>query len=204
MILAEKIQILRKKRGLSQEQLAEMCQVTRQSISKWEADIALPETDKLIFISEIFSVSVDVLLKDELELNLVKEVHTCGSIKNSNVNNGLYQGLLIKESISDESILDYLEINKVEIWKTNDIPIYWTAIYFSSSHIDFPEKLSKVMISRSEGGNWFCDFKKGNTKIIVFRDKILQYEVGNSEQKEKVIDECKKLGIPHEQMNWEE
>lgn len=46
MILAEKIQTLRKQNGFSQEQLAEMCNVTRQSISKWEADIALPETDK--------------------------------------------------------------------------------------------------------------------------------------------------------------
>lgn len=155
-------------------------------------------------LSKIFSVSVDVLLKDELELNLVKEVHTCGLAQNSDLGNGLYEGVLIKESIDNESILDYIEINKVEIWKTNDITRYWTVIYFSSNNPSFPEKLSKVMIARDEGGNWFCDFKTGNTKRIVFRNKILKYEVGNREQKEEVIEECRKLGIPDEQMNWSE
>lgn len=204
MILAEKIQALRKERGLSQEQLAEMCQVTRQSISKWEADIALPETEKLLLLSDIFSISLDVLLKDDMEINLIKEVHTCGSITNTKTSVGIYQGILIKESISDEAILDYLKINKVEIWETNDIPRYWTVIYFSSSLSDFPERLSKVMTSRTDDRNWFCDFKTGNTKLIVFKDKILKYEIGNSDQKAKVTEQCRKLGIPNEQMNWSE
>ena len=45
MKLSEKIQILRKDNGYSQEDLAVICNVSRQSISKWEADIALPETE---------------------------------------------------------------------------------------------------------------------------------------------------------------
>ena len=48
MKLSEKIQILRKENNYSQEDLAAICNVSRQSISKWEADIALPETEKLI------------------------------------------------------------------------------------------------------------------------------------------------------------
>ena len=63
MKLAEKIQLLRKKSGYSQEILAEKCGVSRQAISKWEADIALPETDKLILLSNLFYVSIDILLK---------------------------------------------------------------------------------------------------------------------------------------------
>ena len=47
MKLSEKIVRLRKSRGMTQEEMAERCAVTRQSISKWEADIALPETEKL-------------------------------------------------------------------------------------------------------------------------------------------------------------
>ena len=66
MKLSEKIQILRKDNGYSQEDLAVICNVSRQSISKWEADIALPETEKLIILSNLFQVTVDVLLKDEL------------------------------------------------------------------------------------------------------------------------------------------
>ena len=80
MILAEKIQYLRKKQNMSQETLAEKCGVTRQSVSRWEADIALPEMDKLLLISSIFGVSLDVLMRDDLEIGAVKEVHTCGQI----------------------------------------------------------------------------------------------------------------------------
>ena len=60
----EKIQILRKEKGLSQEELAEMMQVSRQSVSKWESAGAYPETEKLVVLSEIFGVTIDSLLKD--------------------------------------------------------------------------------------------------------------------------------------------
>lgn len=79
MKLSEKIQTLRKGIGYSQEDLASICNVSRQSISKWEADISLPETDKLIILSNLFQVMVDVLLKDELFINGMKEVSTCGN-----------------------------------------------------------------------------------------------------------------------------
>lgn len=67
-MLSEKIYQLRKKRGLSQEQLAEQLNVSRQAISKWESGTAVPESEKLITISNYFGVSVDFLLKDEEEL----------------------------------------------------------------------------------------------------------------------------------------
>ncbi len=66
MTLSEKIQLLRKKCGLSQEELAEKLDVSRQSVSKWEQGQALPEMSKLILLSEIFGVSLDFLLKDVL------------------------------------------------------------------------------------------------------------------------------------------
>jgi len=60
----EKLQKMRKEKGLAQEALAEMLDVSRQAISKWESGQAYPETDKLIIVSEIFGVTVDSLLKD--------------------------------------------------------------------------------------------------------------------------------------------
>ena len=69
MKLSEKIQLLRHKNSYSQENLAEFCNVSRQSISKWEADIAIPETEKILILSRLFNVSIDVLLKDELEID---------------------------------------------------------------------------------------------------------------------------------------
>ena len=66
-MLSEKLYKLRKKSGLSQEQLAEQLNVSRQAISKWESGTAVPESEKLVIISEYFKVSVDYLLKDEHE-----------------------------------------------------------------------------------------------------------------------------------------
>ena len=60
----EKLQKRRKEKGLSQEALAEMLNVSRQAVSKWENGQVFPETDKLIVLSEIFGVTVDSLLKD--------------------------------------------------------------------------------------------------------------------------------------------
>lgn len=63
MTLGEKIHQLRKASGISQEQLAEQLGVSRQSISKWELNDAIPDVSKIIMISELFSVSTDELLK---------------------------------------------------------------------------------------------------------------------------------------------
>lgn len=64
MRMDEKIMELRRKKGMSQEQLAEYLGVSRQSVSKWESGQTLPELPKLITISELFQVSVDYLVKD--------------------------------------------------------------------------------------------------------------------------------------------
>ena len=66
-MLSEKLYKLRKNSGLSQEQLAEKINVSRQAISKWESGTAVPESEKLVTISNYFGVSVDYLLKDEEE-----------------------------------------------------------------------------------------------------------------------------------------
>ncbi|NLN51350.1 MAG: helix-turn-helix transcriptional regulator, partial [Clostridiaceae bacterium] len=67
MILADKIINLRKKNGWSQEQLAERLNVTRQSVSKWEGAQSIPELDKILQLSQIFGVTTDYLIKEEIE-----------------------------------------------------------------------------------------------------------------------------------------
>lgn len=67
MILADKIIYLRKKCGWSQEELAEKLGVSRQSVSKWEGAQSIPDLDKILIMSNIFGVSTDYLLKDEIE-----------------------------------------------------------------------------------------------------------------------------------------
>ena len=67
MKLSEKLYWLRKRSGLSQEQLAERLDVSRQAVSKWESGVSVPESEKLVVISSYFNVSVDYLLKDEID-----------------------------------------------------------------------------------------------------------------------------------------
>ena len=66
MTLGEKIAIQRKELNYTQEQLADILGVSRQSISKWESDIAYPETEKLIELGKLFDCSMDYLMKEEV------------------------------------------------------------------------------------------------------------------------------------------
>ena len=67
MILADKIIELRKKSGWSQEELAEKLEVSRQAISKWESAQSIPDMRRIVSMSQLFGVSTDYLLKDEME-----------------------------------------------------------------------------------------------------------------------------------------
>lgn len=66
MTLGEKLSKLRKEYNYTQEQLADILGVSRQSISKWESDIAYPETDKLVKMGKLFDCSMDYLLKEDI------------------------------------------------------------------------------------------------------------------------------------------
>lgn len=67
MILADKIIQLRKKNSWSQEELAELMGVSRQAVCKWEGAQSIPDINRLIQLSKLFNVSIDYLLKDEIE-----------------------------------------------------------------------------------------------------------------------------------------
>ena len=63
MNFSEKLLNLRKAKGMTQEQLAEKLDVSRQSVSKWESGQAIPELEKIVALSTIFDVTTDYLLK---------------------------------------------------------------------------------------------------------------------------------------------
>lgn len=97
MTFGEKLQLLRKQNGMSQEQLALKLDVSRQAISKWELNNSLPDTENAIQLSQLFCVSLDYLLKDDelimnhdekssLDQNFYNNVN---SIANFNVQNDL-------------------------------------------------------------------------------------------------------------------
>lgn len=73
MTIGEKIVNLRSNAGLSQEDFAEKVNVSRQSVSKWEMNQALPQIDKVLMICELFGISTDELLQDKIEVKIQNE-----------------------------------------------------------------------------------------------------------------------------------
>ena len=84
----------------------------------------------------------------------------------------------------------------MELWKTNGVPKYWTALYFTSSNRNLPSEFASILKDHRESSeNWYVDFKHENVKYIVFKNRILRYTIGNQVEKDNVARECKKLGI---------
>ena len=101
MILADKIIENRKKNGWSQEDLAEKLGVSRQSVSKWESAQAIPDMKKILQLSEVFGVSTDYLIRDEIE-----EVP---ALEQAPVDNGLEETV---RSVSMEEAVSFLKYNE--------------------------------------------------------------------------------------------
>lgn len=71
-MLSENIKNLRKEKGMSQEELAAKLNVVRQTVSKWEQNLSVPDSEMLILIAEVFDVSVSQLLGETVEANYTK------------------------------------------------------------------------------------------------------------------------------------
>ena len=84
MKFGDKLTLLRKKNGLSQEDLGEKLNVTRQTVSKWELGQTKPDTDKLMEISKLLNVDFNLLIDDKLPLDSINNNNT-NSITSSNV-----------------------------------------------------------------------------------------------------------------------
>lgn len=67
MTTGEKLTALRKEKGITQEQMAEIMKVSRQSVSRWEMGVAFPETEKLIKLSRLLGCSIDFLLNNDVQ-----------------------------------------------------------------------------------------------------------------------------------------
>lgn len=84
MTFGERLYELRNKNNLSQEELAEVLDVSQQSISKWENDKAYPEMTRLLFMSDYFDVSLDYLMRGIKKENNEEKVTADDADKNSN------------------------------------------------------------------------------------------------------------------------
>ena len=98
MNVADRIQNLRKIKGISQEQLAEAIGVSRQAVSKWESEQSTPDLEKIVLMSDFFDVTTDYLLKGIEPTNEIKHM-TVGDVIDNKIltdKNGKRMKIILK------------------------------------------------------------------------------------------------------------
>ena len=126
MNLSAKLQLLRKKNGLSQEELAERVGISRQAISKWESGQSTPDLNKLILLSEIYNVTIDSLVKDSDEYDILQ-----GSFNNIDDSNS------DRKDTRDDSKNTQIVIN----FGSNRIEYEYKRIVKDAQMLNFPPQL---------------------------------------------------------------
>ena len=125
MELGSQIKKFRQKAQISQEELAERVYVSRQTISNWENDKSYPNIDSLLLLSEIFQISLDNLVKGDIET--MKETIKQEEIVKFNRYSKIYTVLLIAAVISAVPLSALLGIWALVPWGA----IFSAAIYFA-------------------------------------------------------------------------
>lgn len=125
MEISNQIKKYRLKLGLSQEDLAQKVFVTRQTISNWENNKNYPDINSLVLLSTIFDVSLDILVKGDLE-KMQEQINT-KDIKRLNHDSCIFAVLLIASVISALPLFFYLGIVGIAVWAV----VYGAAMYYA-------------------------------------------------------------------------
>ena len=121
MILSEKIKLLRKESHLTQEELAEKLDVSRQAITKWETGEGMPDVENLKQISELFDVTIDELVKDAEDVT-IKEKEPHGYIEEIEINHGKHFDIHISEARELHIMPNTEEKVKYELFSDQEEP----------------------------------------------------------------------------------
>lgn len=130
MTLGQKIFELRNKQKMSQGDLAEKLNVSRQSISKWETDASVPELDKLIMLSDLFNITMDELVRDELSEKSADE-------EKENTEKRSPETVVINKQMSTQKIIGFILLGAGIL----SLPLLFligpTALIFSAAFVFF-------------------------------------------------------------------
>ena len=127
----EKLQELRKSRGLTQEELAEALYVSRTAVSKWESGRGYPSIDSLKEISRYFSVTIDDLLSGEALLSLAEREHKANLRKQCDLLSGivdLFSVLLIVLPLYPKTVSGY--VYSVNLWQYTETTSFNRCLYW--------------------------------------------------------------------------
>jgi transcriptional regulator with XRE-family HTH domain len=125
MELGKQIKKHRQEAQLSQEELAERIYVSRQTISNWENDKSYPDVNSLVLLSETFQISLDKLIKGDIEV--MKDVIQKEDIEKMNRYDGIYTMMLIASAVSAVPLFILLGVWALIPWGV----IWGIAMYFA-------------------------------------------------------------------------
>lgn len=124
MEIGKQIRKYRSEMKLSQDELADRVYVTRQTISNWENDRSYPDVRSLVFLSNVFGISLDILVKGDLKQ--MKEQINAEDIRKFKQDNRVYTVLLTGMILLPMPLLKYLKIWGVLIWLLwSGVSIWW-------------------------------------------------------------------------------
>ncbi len=147
MILADKIMVLRKQKGWSQEELAGKLDVSRQSVSKWESAASIPDLDKILGLSEIFGVSTDYLLKEAMEEEITVSPQTAGGEQEEAL-----------QSVSLGEATDYIELCRSQSRRS---------AFAIAAYVLSPELLIFLCGAAERSGGRLAEDRAGGIGIVV-------------------------------------
>ncbi len=177
MILADKIIKLRKQAGWSQEELAEKTGVSRQSVSKWESAQSIPDLNKIVGMADIFGVTTDFLLKDEVEAAEFIQGHDETVVKQVSLEQGLNY---VKTKMGIAS----LTLKGVALCVCSPIPLFFLlAIAHSedsslSSNTAAALGIIAVLIIVAVGVSFFLRTDQYQTDIAQMENDKFEFEYG--------------------------
>lgn len=151
MELGNQIKKYRNELEISQEKLAEKIYVSRQSISNWENDKNYPDINSLIRLSEVFQVSIDILIKGDLE-KMKKEISKKDRKYFEKVSNiyAILFGLLV---LTPMPLLYFLDKVGIVIWAVLAVVSMYVAFLVEKKKKEFDIQTYKEIIAFTEGKN---------------------------------------------------
>lgn len=151
----EKIQELRKQKGLTQEELAEILFVSRTAISKWESGRGYPNIDSLKAIAEFFNITIDELLSSKQLLSIAEQDSMAKTQQIRDLTFGLLDLsflLLIFIPLFGQKDADY--IRQVSLLAIESIPIYIKMVYFSVIAFTAVFGITLLTLQNWDNGIW--------------------------------------------------
>ena len=158
MSFGEKLKLVRKDRNITQEALAELLNVSRQAISKWESDNGYPETEKLLLISKTLNISIDYLMNDKNKVEAIKDIIKITGNKQDDCQNIIYIG----DGFTDYYAMEYVKRN-------GGTTIF---VYRNKNNQDLKRLKDENVISFSTYADFSCD-----SQLSKFIKNILKKEV---------------------------